>query len=376
MKKIKIIETALTTIHLFPLAITDFTAMKLSREQALSFSFADQRSSYGVLRAKFQQDELQENEHYEGYILFNNGYVNRVAYMSGYFRKQAPEEQLRFPVLRSFPKEISEVTWHKVYRMENGKETIGELKLVTTLGTLAFEKYLLQEDAENLRQKLLKSVIESSSVEIYQNEENALKQILKGDYKKIVKNINSQIKKLKISKENLIIDDVFMAPFKDLTVIKLSMEQAMRFDLEDDQAKAEVLIAKYGQENVLGIGEHYEGYALLLTDECCIHIINMNAQIMVVTHNNDQKVYYLHYQEDGQTKGYAKRIFTFGNFNFELFCNDKELAERTRKKLVEAAINGKDTEFLNDEISLIIRSLGYIKPFDITEVIESDEVSD
>ena len=372
MKRIKIFEPALAANHLFPMALNKFKALKITREQALAYSFADQRSSYGVLRAKYAQEELKENELYDGYILFHDGLANRVAYLNGYFRKEAPEEILTFPVLRLFPQSgYTKGYWHRVYRIEDGKETLGDLKLVLTLGTLAFEKYLLQEEAEKLRQKLIKSVLEKVSIEITKNDETALKQILGDEYKKIVKNISIQRKKLKIIKENLIVNYISAGPCKKMVVIKLSEEQAMRFNLEDEEAEIDTLIAKYGQESVLQENEHYKGYALL-SEGHSNQIITMDGHIASSVDELGQKVCNMCFvAENGKSEGYAKRIFTFGNFPFNLYCNE-ELAERTRSRIVEAAVSGNETEFKEDEMALLIRVFGYFKFFEITEELEEE----
>ena len=374
MKKIKISEAALATNLLLPFAVDGFKAIKLTREQALSYSFVDQRSSYGVLRAKYAQEELKENEHYEGYILFNNGISNCIAYMSGYFRKETPEEQFKYPLLSRISKDFVIATHHGIYQMENGKETLGNLRFVLTLGTLAFEKYLLQEYAKELRQKLLKSVIENRSVEITINEDRVLKKMLGDEYKSIVKNVNVQRKKLKVIKENLIVNDIYSGSCEKMVAIKLSKEQAMRFSLEDEVAGVDTLIAKYGQENVLKENEHYQGYALLI-DKRCGKIITMDGHIASSVNEQGQKVYNLccDVAEDGKPKGYAKYIVTFGNFPFNLYCNE-ELAERTRSKIVEAAISGEETEFSEDEMALLISVFGYFKFFEITEE-EIEEVN-
>jgi hypothetical protein len=258
-----------------------------------------------------------------------------------------------------------------VYRIEDGKETLGDLKLVLTLGTLAFEKYLLQEEAEKLRQKLIKSVLEKVSIEITKHDETALKQILGDEYKKIVKNISIQRKKLKIIKESLIVNDISFGPCEKMVVIKLSEEQAMRFNLEDEAAEIDTLIAKYGQESVLQENEHYKGYALL-SEGHYNQIITMDGHIASGVDELGQKVCNMCcVAENGKSEGYAKHIFTFGNFPFNLYCNE-ELAERTRSRIVEAAVSGNETEFAEDEMALLISVFGYFKFFEITEELEEE----
>ena len=369
MRKIKISEAALATNLLLPFTVNRFKAIKLTREQALNYSFVDERSSYGVLRAKYAQEELKEGEPYEGYVLFNNGISNCIAYISGYFRKETPEEHSKYPLLSSVPRDVIITTYRGVYRTEKGKETLGELKSVLTLGTLAFEKYLLQEEAEGLRQKIIKSVLENNSVEITKSEDNALRQILGNRYKSIVKNVNVQRKKLRIIKENLVTHDIDPGYCTKMVAIKRSEKQAMRFNLEDEASEVDTLISKYGQENVLNENEHYKGYALLYNDYCG-QIITMDGHIASSVDELGQKVYKICcIAEDGKSDGYAKHIFTFGNFRFDMYCNE-DLAERTRSKIVEAVISGEETEFAEDEMALLIMTFGYFHFFEITEEIE------
>ena len=376
MKTIKISESALAVNHLFPVTLSEFKAIKISREQALSFSFADQRSSYEVLKAKYAKEELKDGECYEGYILFNNGCVNRVAYLHGYFRKEAPEQMFTFPVWLSFPPKRTESIWHRVYRQENDKETLGELRYVFTLGTLAFEKYLPQKDAEKLRKKLIKSVIDNTTVKINQQEDEALHNFLDSRYKNIVKKVNPKIKKMRVIKENLATEDLFLGPWKMLKIIKVSEEQARRFNFCDEYADLETLLAKYGEENVLSENEYYTGFAILCDDEYCNSAIFMEGRIVSeIDEDSSKQVYYIRNQyPDGRLpKPCAKHIRSFGMFKGKKGVSDKA-NERLRQKLIEASISGDFIEFTEKEVQFILQSTQFSGNFfEITDVIEENE---
>ena len=145
----------------------------------------------------------------------------------------------------------------------------------------------------------------------------------------------------------------------------------MRFNHSDYGARLDVLIEKYGKDNLLSCGEYYEGYALLY-DEYCNQIIRMKGFIDEVTNETGNKEYYMRckHPDDDTIVGYAKHIWTFGNFYFDMYC-DTKLAERVRNKLIEATLTGKLTELANDELAIITRCFGQRNSFiEIVDIIE------
>ena len=148
----------------------------------------------------------------------------------------------------------------------------------------------------------------------------------------------------------------------------------MYFDIYDKEKSITSLINKYGSDNILEVGEHYDGYALL-HDGQCNHLIRMNAHIETTYEENDKKKFYISYQTDkyGKIIGYAKKLWNFGIKEYEIFCSS-DIAKTIRKKLIDAAISGKTIQITNDEADVITKVFGpFAKAIKISEIYEENK---
>ena len=176
------------------------------------------------------------------------------------------------------------------------------------------------------------------------------------------------MKKLRIIEDALVEYCIVPQATDELRAIKLTKEQAYRSDFWDEDAEFEDLVAKYGQENILDVGEFYDGFCLLC-DDSYNQVVKLHGSIELLGDNNDitkvafnnRKIYKLCYESDDNQKdkkectGYANHIFTFGTALFDFFCSE-ETAEIIRQKLIEGAISGDVIE-LSDEEDKIVESL-------------------
>ena len=173
------------------------------------------------------------------------------------------------------------------------------------------------------------------------------------------------MKKIKIIKEAMIEEDFFSCPFEDLKGIKLTEEQAMHYSFFEEDASFDELVAKYGQENVLTIGEFYDGYCILY-DTDCNNLVRMQGSIEQLSNSdelpnlalNNSKLYKICYENNTKQlqNGYAKFVHSFGNEHFELVvkCSDT-VGNTLRQKLVEGAISGNLIELSDEEHTVIVK---------------------
>ena len=72
------------------------------------------------------------------------------------------------------------------------------------------------------------------------------------------------MKKLRIIEDALVEYCIVPQATDELRAIKLTKEQAYRSDFWDEDAEFEDLVAKYGQENILDVGEFYDGFCFVM----------------------------------------------------------------------------------------------------------------
>ena len=184
------------------------------------------------------------------------------------------------------------------------------------------------------------------------------------------------MKKIKIIKEAMIEEDFFLSPFEDLKGIKLTEEQAMRYSFFEEDAFFDELVGKYGQENVLAIGEFYDGYCILC-DTDCNSLVLMQGSIEMLNSSelpnlalNNSKLYKICYENNSEQKqGYAKHIYAFGITRFEVECSD-EMADIIRQKLVKGAISGEIIELTDEEYAVINKYYFHHEFSKLFEVLE------
>ena len=179
------------------------------------------------------------------------------------------------------------------------------------------------------------------------------------------------MKNFVINESSLAIRDVLPVSIDGWKAFKLSHEQAMRFNFDDEGANFSQLVEKYGSENMLSEGEHYEGYIVL-----CSFPVNILVKIFSYAERvkdanlffapqsikmacNNGNLYRICFEHGGKKSynGGFRYVWPLGVTPFEKVTTCEE-AVKLRNKLVEACVNKTSVSISDREETILRQFLG------------------
>lgn len=177
---------------------------------------------------------------------------------------------------------------------------------------------------------------------------------------------------IKIIESNLAIREVstiFPAGWK---AIKVTREQAMRFNRDDEVISFDELVEKYGSENIINEGEMYTGYVVAYSP-ILNQLLFMCGMVKKATNSSDWifaryatqqafqngTLYEVLYQQKDEkcSSGSLKYVWPFGSTLFEKVTT-VEKAETLKAKLIKGAVSQDFFEITDEENTILRKYLG------------------
>ena len=177
---------------------------------------------------------------------------------------------------------------------------------------------------------------------------------------------------IKIIESNLAIREastIFPAGWK---AIKVTREQAMRFNRDDEVISFDELVEKYGSENIINEGEMYTGYVVAyspilnqLLFMCGMVKKAADASDWIFAQYATQQAFQngtlyevLYQQKDEKcSSGSLKYVWPFGSTLFEKVTT-VEKAETLKAKLIKGAVSQDFFEITDEENTILRKYLG------------------
>lgn len=176
----KIKETALNQSVLLSLSLDGWKAFKLTREQALKFSFKDEQATFSELAQTYGAENIiEENMFYSGYAVVCSYPANILIRMHGKAKKTAPNNLCFAP--QSINSAYLNGCLYKIVVNIGDIEQSGYFSYIWPLGCTPFEKLMDEKKATTLREKLVDASLKNKEVSISKDEKDILKKVF-GSY--------------------------------------------------------------------------------------------------------------------------------------------------------------------------------------------------
>ena len=177
---------------------------------------------------------------------------------------------------------------------------------------------------------------------------------------------------IKIIESNLAIREASTIFPNGWKAIKITREQAMRFNRDDEVISFDELVEKYGSENIINEGEMYTGYVVAyspilnqLLFMCGMVKKAADASDWIFAQYATQQAFQngtlyevLYQQKDEKcSSGSLKYVWPFGSTLFEKVTT-VEKAETLKAKLIKGAVSQDFFEITDEENTILRKYLG------------------